>query len=104
MYIHNTVESRAVVGALNETEDANGLLQDEIKQLLAEQDEQEELRNELVEILKSQIPIQLTGLMIKLTFENFCQHDQLRERSELMQMMARQTVSDSNASTNILDV
>jgi hypothetical protein len=68
---------RAVVGALYDTEEANGMLQAEIKQLLAEQDEQEELRNEL--------------------------HEQLRERGELMQMMAQQTVADSNTSTDILD-
>jgi len=53
------------------------MLQDEIKQLLVEQDEQEELRTEL--------------------------QDQLRERGQLMQMMAQQTVSDSNTSTDIMD-
>lgn len=65
------------MGALCETEEANGLLQEEIKQLLEEQNEQEELRHEL--------------------------HEQLRERGELMQMMAQQTVADSNTSTDILD-
>lgn len=65
------------MGALSETEEANGILQAEIKQLLAEQNEQEELRHEL--------------------------HEQLQERGELMQMMARQTVADSNTSTDILD-
>ena len=78
LHVHCLVtRRRAVVGALYETEEANGMLQDEIKQLLAEQDEQEELRNEL--------------------------HEQLRERGELMQMMAQQTVADSNTSTDILD-
>ena len=66
-----------MVDALTETEEANGMLQDEIKQLLVEQDEQEELRTEL--------------------------QDQLRERGQLMQMMAQQTVSDSNTSTDIMD-
>ena len=66
-----------VVGALSETEEANDLLKEEIKQLLAEQDEQDELRNEL--------------------------HEQLHERSELMQLMARQTVTDSMASSDMLD-
>ena len=66
-----------VVGALSETEEANVLLKEEIKQLLAEQDEQDELRNEL--------------------------HEQLHERSELMQLMARQTVTDSMASSDMLD-
>ena len=66
-----------VVGALHDAEDANAGLQDEIKLLLAEQGEQEELRSEL--------------------------QDQLRERGELMQMMAQQTVSDSSTSSNILD-
>jgi flagellar motility protein MotE (MotC chaperone) len=69
--------ARQVVGALSETEEANDLLKEEIKQLLAEQDEQDELRNEL--------------------------HDQLRERSELMQLMARQTLNDSMSSSDMLD-
>ena len=72
-----TASDSPVLGALSDTEEANGYLQEEIKQLLAEQDEQEELRNEL--------------------------HDQLKERGELMQMMARQAVSDSSTSTELLD-
>ncbi len=69
--------SLAVMGALSDTEEVNILLQEEIKQLLKEQDEQDELRNEL--------------------------HAELTERGELMQRMVRQTISDSTDSTNILD-
>jgi len=65
------------MGALSDTEEVNVLLQEEIKQLLKEQDEQDELRNEL--------------------------HAELTERGELMQRMVRQTISDSTDSTNILD-
>eukprot|EP00961_Rhodomonas_salina_P124233 1674516-Rhodomonas_salina.2 len=67
----------AVVSALNETENENHAMQDEIKQLLADQEEQEELRDELGE--------------------------QLRQRGELVSKIAEQTLADNESSTDIME-
>lgn len=66
-----------VVSALNETENENHAMQDEIKQLLADQEEQEELRDELGE--------------------------QLRQRGELVSKIAEQTLADNESSTDIME-
>ena len=65
-----------VMGALGETERANDMLQSEIKELLSDQDEQHELRDEL--------------------------GDQLRERSDLMAQLAHQALSDTEQNSEIL--
>lgn len=64
------------MGALSDTERENQILQDEIKELLSDQDEQHELRDEL--------------------------GDQLRERSDLMAQLAHQALSDTEQNSAIL--
>ncbi len=65
------------MSALNETEQENQAMQDEIKQLLADQDEQDELRDELGE--------------------------QLRQRGELVAKIAQQTLADNESSSDIVE-
>mmetsp|Transcript_2416 Transcript_2416/g.5568 ORF Transcript_2416/g.5568 Transcript_2416/m.5568 type:complete len:178 (-) Transcript_2416:109-642(-) len=67
---------QSVMGALSDTERENQILQDEIKELLSDQDEQHELRDEL--------------------------GDQLRERSDLMAQLAHQALSDTEQNSAIL--